>query len=257
MKKVKLNITMKTIKIVIAFLLILSSLSFKIFDNKLDECLIKEGETIEFSNKLSSKIIKTSMSLKMGSYDGSGFECRIDTANNIIINDITSSDGPRQDNFIIVGCTGSLTRVEENLVITFEKCRKTYYLISLDGAGLVGEFDTIKRIVLKSEKLTGGPAEFFCSEKDNTGVRFKKTIPKNKDSIKEQEEQTDDDRVNSTIHLRAVPSGIKKEELYAARHAPQTLAQFTKIEVETLDGEIKSFPQGSYILCEGNTLLLK
>lgn len=248
---------MKPIKTIFAALLILCCLSFKSFDNALEQCLIREGETIAFSNKLSSTIIRTSMSLKTGSRDGGGFECRIDTGQNITVSEITQSDGPSHDNFTIIGCTGSLTRVEDHLIITFEKCRKTYYLISLDGSGLVGEFDTINRILLKSEKLTGGPAEYFCSEKDKSGVRFKKTIPKKGQRIEEQETQPDEDPVNTIIQLTAVPSGINKEELYAEKHSPPTLAQFSIIEIETSGGKITSFPHGSYLLVEGNTLLLK
>lgn len=248
---------MKAIQISIAVLLLMGSSSFRISDDGLKDCFVKVGETITFSNKLASPNERSSMSMKKSSYDGVGFHCKIDTAQGIQLNNITYADGPHQDLLFVLGCTGSLTRGEENLTFTFEKCRKTYYLINLDDAKLVGEFDTIVRMVLKAETSVGKPAEYYCSEKDCSGLPKKEYRWTSKDSLNRQEAQTKYISVNSTIHLTAVPSDIKKDELNVAKHPGRSIAHFTKIEIETAGGVVKSFPQGSYMLCEGSSLLIE
>jgi len=250
------SLDVKTIKIQIVLLLIFGSLSFTSFEDEIEKCLIKVNETILFSNKLASNTLSSFSSLKKGSYDGSGFELKIDTANRITLSDISQADGPKQDEFIIVGCTGSLTRVEEILSIKFEKCRKGYYLINLDSSALVGNFDTIVKVVLKSENSNGKPAEYYCSEKV-LGNRMKKMITTTNGKPKEENIMEDDNPSIRVVNLTAVPSGIKKDDLFVSKHATRTIAHFVKIEIEIKEGRIMRFPPGSYILCEGNSLTLK
>lgn len=246
---------MKTLKNPIALFLILACFSFKSFDEEVQKCFIKVGETISFSNKPDGT--KSSMSERKGAYDGSGFNLKIDTGNNMILSNITQSDGPKQDEFMLLGCTGSLTRSENNLTLDLTKYGRNYYLIHLESSAVVGTFDTIVRVILKSETAQRKPAEYYCQEKDRSGVHKKIAIPKSNGLPTEQYPSANDVPEIRSIHLTAVPAEITKEELYASKHPSNTLAHFTKIEIELKGGKVIPFPSGSYILCEGNSFTLK
>jgi hypothetical protein len=60
--------------------------------------------------------------------------------------------------------------------------------------------------------------------------------------------------VQKNINLVAVPSSISKRDLFAVKHKPETLANFTKIEITTEDGKKHSFPSGNYLFCEGSKI---
>lgn len=248
---------MKNIKIQFVLLLLLSSFSFRNFDDEIGKCLIQDGETISFSTKLKSPTERSSFSMQRSSYDGCKFELTIDTAQQIQFRNNTHFTGPKSDEFIIAGCTGSISRVEDELLLKFDKCKKGYYLLNIDNSTLVGEFDTIIRIVLRAELTNGKSAAYYCEQKDRLGVHInKKKSGATGESI-EENGINDYPEVHTTIYLRAVPYGIKRKEMYAAKHSINTIAQFSKIKVELSNGKILEFQAGSYILAEGNSFSMK
>lgn len=238
-------------------ILLLSNFAFKNADSEMEKCIIKIGETINFSNKPFSEREKTSISMNKGAYDGSGYSLKIDTANYITISEISQSNGPKQDEFTLVGCTGNLIRNKESLTIQFEKCRKNYFLVNLDSSSLVGIFDTIFSIRLISEKLDGKPAEFYCPEKGRSGVHQRLVNLTSYDNPQNVSEDKYASPTIRSIHLKAVPFGIKNEDLYLAKHPLNSLANFTRIELKIPGGKTILVRQGSYILCEGNSFDLK
>ena len=248
---------MKTIKTCLVFLLIIISVAFKPFYNDLEKCLLNVGETITFSNKPACPTCRGMMNMKRGSYDGTNFEVSIDTLNNIVLKDIRPAYGAKQDEFFMNGCTGSLTLGKEELTIKLDKVRKSYYLINLDEGVLVGSFDTIKSIVLQAETESGKPAAYYCAEKDQSGVRYQKSVPKSGSLAPGEATAPSQPFPNTSIHLEAVPREIKKSEMSAEVHAPNTLAHFTKIEIELADGMKMPYPRGSYMLCEGSAIVIK
>ncbi len=236
---------MKTLKLSIAFLFTLQSFTFNRSVNGIGQYLIKEKETIFFSIIPTRDLEVNWMNTKKAGYDGIKYEINLDTAHNITVQNISQATGPKQDELVIFGCSGSLTKLKENLSISFIKYRKKYFLINLDNSTLVGTFDSIIRVELKAETLKGKPAAYYCTQKEglerDTKEKTASTI--NKPLL--------------SVHIRAVPSNIKKKELDAKKHPPHTIGQFTKIEVEIQRGRTLTFPQGSYILCEGDSLSLQ
>jgi hypothetical protein len=226
-------------------------------DGNIERHLIRNGETIAFSNKPPAPGFVTSTSVRSGSYDGSGFLYVSDTGYNITLQEITPSGTPKQDDFHILGCTGKLTRNGNQLGIRFEKIRTKYYLINLDSASLAGAFDTIVRITLKAERPDGSSVDYYCAEKYSGGRNVSKTLkPSGKDSEKIVMRRSRV-REHTTISLTAVPPGITMDEMSAALHQPASLAHFTGIEFEVGGGKVMRYPKGSYLLCEGNTFTLK
>jgi hypothetical protein len=59
------------------------------------------------------------------------------------------------------------------------------------------------------------------------------------------------------VRLTAVPAGIDKDDLYAAKHPAGSIGYFSKIEIETNSGKMMSFRHGSFLLCEGSSFLVK
>jgi hypothetical protein len=130
------------------------------------------------------------------------------------------------------------------MLIEIEKTGKKFFLFSLDKEQIAAEFDNVLSIELVATKPNGDKAEYYCSERalwnmnkdeKESLIKFNKVVQKN-------------------INLVAVPSSISKRDLFAVKHKPETLANFTTIEIMTDDGKKHSFPKGSYLFCEGNQL---
>jgi hypothetical protein len=242
---------MKNQRIHFIFFILFISFSFTLKD-EIGKYMLRNGDVIIFSNKPAGND-KGYMSMSRGSYDGSGFEFKLDSNKNVSISAITHARGPRQDGFIILGCTGKLARVKENLIITFEKYRKSYYLVNLDSASIVGTFDTIAKVTLKSTDLQGKPAEYYCSEKYSGNSMRIEVGPDGRQKMVKGK----DNSPKSSISLLAVPPGTNYNDLYKANHKENTIAHFTYFSIETQDGKIILYPPGNYILCEGNTISMK
>ena len=235
---------------IVAFVLILT-FSFTILDKEFQDNLLKVGETISFSNKPKYIFERTSVSIKKGAYDGSGFDLTIDTGKNISLRSIKQSNGPKQDELLVIGCTGTLTRNKENVIFNFEKCRKKYYLIDMINAKLIDSFDSIIQLSLSSTDINGNPAEFYCSQKDKSAVHEETSnqnivLPK----VRNTPKITD-------INLTSVPADMKKEDLFSKVHKESTLAHFSNIELLTSTNKKVNLPSGDYMICEGNSFNLR
>jgi hypothetical protein len=242
---------MKIFKLSIIAFMLLSTFSFTIHDKAFESNLLHVGESISFSNKPKHEKEISSFSMKKGAYDGSGFELKVDTGQNILLRSITQSNGPKQDELMVIGCSGSLTRNKDNVIFKFEKCRSKYYLIDLNNSKLIDSFDSIIQLSLSSSDIKGSPAEFYCSQKDKSAVHYKTSNP---NAI---EEQIDKKPKITNINLISVPADMKKEDLYKEVHKESTLAHFSNIELVTSTNRKVSLPSGSYILCEGNSFNLE
>ena len=212
----------------------------------LKQNFIKVGESIIFSNKNSSNSYFKNAHISRKSNDLSGFELEMDSTHSFKISNISHSKGPSQDNFTIINCSGKLSRDESKLLIEIEKTGKKFFLVNLDKEQ-IAEFDHVLSIELVATKPNGEKAEYYCSERAlwNQNREFKK---ENEELIRFNK------TVQNNINQIAVPSNISQKELYAAKHKPETLANFTKIEVTTDDGKKHSFPSGNYLFCEGSKI---
>lgn len=227
--------------------------AFRLIDKELDDNLVKVGETIVFSNKpLSDKHFVTA-SMSRSADDGSSFRLKNDKEGNFSLTNINQPNGPKQDDFVVFGCTGQLSRFTDNITFTFEKQKKNYFLINLDSGKVVAVFDSIVYLKLVSRNRKGNPAEYYCHEKDNSSVKYRSYSPGLTDSQKNAVEQRP---ANDNINLTAVPQGMKRNELYASVHKEKTLAHFTTIECKIEGNKILNFPAGNYILCEGKSLTI-
>ncbi len=213
----------------------------------LKQNFIKVGESIVFSNKNSSNSNFKNAHISRKSNDLSGFELQMDSTHSFKISKISQSKSPRQDNFTIINCSGKLSRDESKMLIEIKKTREKFFLVNLDKEQIAAEFDNVLSIELVATKPNGEKAEYYCSERAlwNQNREFKK---ENEELIRFNK------TVQNNINLIAVPSNISKKELYAAKHLPKTLANFTKIEITTEDGKKHSFPSGNYLFCEGSKI---
>ncbi len=229
------------------FLLVCLFICFS-FVNKhgdLKRNFINVGESIFFSNKNSPNTITKKSEIHRKSNDLSGFDLEMDSTHSFKISNISQSKGPKQDNFTIINCSGKLSRDESKMLIEIEKTGKKFFLFSLDKEQIAAEFDNVLSLELVATKPNGEKAEYYCSERALWNM--------NKDEIEEQESLIKFNKVvQKNINLIAVPSNISKKDLFAVKHKPETLANFTSIEIMTDDGKKHSFPKGSYLLCEGN-----
>lgn len=228
--------------------------AFRFIDRELDDNLLKVGETILFANKpiLDEHFSTTSISRK--SYDGSSFNLKKDKGDNWLLTNINRPNGPKQNDFAVLGCTGKLTRFADNITFTFEKCKKNYFLVNLDSGKVVAVVDSIEYLKLVSRDRKGNPAEYYCHEKDNSSVRYRSYSPGLTGSQKNAVEQRP---ANDNINVTAVPRGMKRNELYTSVHKDKTLAHFSTIECKIEGNKILNFPAGNYILCEGKSLTIE
>jgi len=242
---------MKYFKLSIFTISVFFCFAFCITDKKLENHLLKVGETITFSNKPISDKHFTTTSMRKGAYDGSTFHLKSDKESNLSLTNINQPTGPNQDEIIIYGCTGQLKRNIDDVTFSFEKCKKKYYLINLDSARVVAVFDTISYLKLKSTNFNGNSAEFYRSEKDKSDVLYKSY------SLSLEDKKTKKVYNNTNINLMAVPKDMKKDDLFKTIHEEKTLAYFSLIEFKVENNKIVTFPKGNYILCEGNSFDLK
>lgn len=240
---------------VFAFILFLIIISFKPMDKQ--EGLLKDGDTVVFSNKRDSGVTNSSSKHSKGAYDGSQHDLTIDNECNIVLSNIQQANGPKQDEFLLLGCTGNLTKKSDQVFLEFEKTRQEYYLINLDNAALVGTFEKIVRIVLKPEDALGNPAEVYCPEKIASKGYSKTEVMGVDGKIIEVSDKDKYCCKITHINLTALPKGVKTKDLYVKEHKPETLAHFTKIEVVLEGGKTLTFPAGSYILAEGNSFSIQ
>ncbi|MFY8109105.1 MAG: hypothetical protein ACOVO9_08935 [Bacteroidia bacterium] len=211
----------------------------------LKQNFIKVGETIFFSNKNRPNTITKKSEVHRKSNDLSGFDLEMDSTHSFKISNISQAEGPKQDNFTIINCSGKLSRDESKMFIEIEKTGKKFFLFSLDKEQIAAEFDNVLSIELVATKPNGEKAEYYCSERALWNM--------NKDEKEEQESLIKFNKVvQKNINLIAVPSNISKKDLFAVKHKPETLANFTRIEITTNDGNKHTFPSGSYIFCEGS-----
>jgi hypothetical protein len=132
------------------------------------------------------------------------------------------------------------------MLIEIKKTGKKFFLVNLDKEQFT-EFDNVLRIELVATKPNGDKAEYYCSERALWNM--------NKDEKDEKESLIKFNKVvQKNINLVAVPSSISKRDLFAVKHKPETLANFTKIEITTEDGKKHSFPSGNYLFCEGSKI---
>jgi hypothetical protein len=220
-------------------------------DREFQDNLLRIGESISFSNKPKSFNEVTSVSMKKGANDGSGFDLTIDTGKNITLRRIRKSFGPKQDELLVIGCTGTMTRNKENVVFNFEKCRKKYYLIDMINAKLIDSFDSIIQLSLSSTDISGNPAEFYCSQKDKSAVHEETSNP---NIVLPQIRETPK---NTDINLTSVPADMKKEDLFSKVHKENTLAHFSNIELLTSTNKKINLPSGDYMICEGNSFRMR
>ena len=228
----------------------LLTFSFTLLDREFQDNLLRIGESISFSNKPKSFNEVTSVSMKKGANDGSGFDLTIDTGKNITLRRIRKSFGPKQDELLVIGCTGTMTRNKENVVFNFEKCRKKYYLIDMINAKLIASFDSIIQLSLSSTDISGNPAEFYCSQKDKSAVY--KTTSNQKDF-----ERIDNKPAITDINLSSVPADMKKNDLFSKVHKENTLAHFSNIELVTSTNKKVNLPSGDYMICEGKSFRMR
>ncbi len=213
----------------------------------LKQNFIKVGESIVFSNKNSPNTSIKKSGIHRKSNDLSGFDLEMDSTHSFKISNILQAEGPKQDNFTIINCSGKLSRDESKMLIEIEKTGKKFFLFSLDKEQIAAEFDNVLSIELVATKPNGNKAEYYCSERALWNM--------NKDEKEEKESLIKFNKVvQKNINLVAVPSSISKRDLFAVKHKPETLANFTTIEIMTDDGKKHSFPKGSYLFCEGNQL---
>lgn len=232
-------------------LFILCSFSFFAFNNiedTINQYLLKNGEEINFSNKLSVEGQKSFTTMSKKAFDKSGFKLISDDGN-IVISEISKARGPKQDEFLILDCTGKLIKNSDQVKFTFEKHKKEYYLVNLDSSKTVGTFDQISYMLIKSKTLNGLDAEFYCSQKDNSKTYVEKY---SKDNVAQENQDT-----YRSISLVAVPKDIEKEELYKRFHKEKTIAYFSHIEIKDGNGKIHKYSRGNYILIEGQSLEIK
>ena len=210
----------------------------------LNQNFIKVGESIVFYNKNSANTSIKKSGIHRKSNDLSGFDLEMDSTHSFKISNILQAEGPKQDNFTIINCSGKLSRDERKMLIEIEKTGKKFFLFSLDKEQIAAEFDNVLNIELVATKPNGDKAEYYCSERalwnmnkdeKESLIKFNKVVQKN-------------------INLVAVPSSISKRDLFAVKHKPETLANFTKIEITTEDGKKHSFPSGNYLFCEGSKI---
>jgi hypothetical protein len=242
---------MKIIKNTLIAFVFLLTLSFTLKDKEFQDNLLKVGETIAFSNKPKYINELTSVSMTKGAYDGSGYALTIDTGKNITLRSIKQSNGPKQDELLVIGCTGTMTRNKENVIFNFEKCRKKYYLIDMINAKLIDSFDSIVQLSLSSTDINGNPAEFYCSQKDKSAVYEETSIP---NIVLPKVRNTPK---NTDINLTSVPADMKKEDLFSKVHKENTLAHFSNIELLTSTNKKVNLPSGDYMICEGNSFSMR
>jgi hypothetical protein len=234
--------------IIYLFLLFFSilSLSFVTKHDDLKQNFIKVDESIVFSNKNSPNSYFKNAHISRKSNDLSGFELEIDSTHSFKISNISHSESPSQDNFTIINCSGKLSRDESKMLIEIKKTGKKFFLVNLDKEQFT-EFDNVLRIELVATKPNGDKAEYYCSERALWNM--------NKDEKDEKESLIKFNKVvQKNINLVAVPSSISKRDLFAVKHKPETLANFTTIEIMTDDGKKHSFPSGNYLFCEGSKI---
>jgi hypothetical protein len=234
--------------IIYLFLLFFSilSLSFVTKHDDLKQNFIKVDESIVFSNKNSPNSYFKNAHISRKSNDLSGFELEIDSTHSFKISNISHSESPSQDNFTIINCSGKLSRDESKMLIEIKKTGKKFFLVNLDKEQFT-EFDNVLRIELVATKPNGDKAEYYCSERALWNM--------NKDEKDGKESLIKFNKVvQKNINLVAVPSSISKRDLFAVKHKPETLANFTKIEITTEDGKKHSFPSGNYLFCEGSKI---
>lgn len=241
---------MKTSKPLVVCIIAITTLSFSISKKGLNAYLLKTNESISFSNKPVLPNAVSSILMNKRAFDGSGYKLKIDTANNIRLNTITQATGPTNDEFTVVGCTGSLTRTQDKVTFSFEKVRENYYLIDLKNSKLIDVFDSIIQISLKSADNNDKPCEFYCPQKKKSVVYYRSVNQKLNDN-------TDmSNRVKDIISLVAVPKNITKDDLFCPVHKEISLAHFSDFEIVLQNGKVLKLPGGTYLLCEGNSFAL-
>lgn len=241
---------MKHIKTSILLASIFCLVSFNLRVVQLESNILLVGDTITFSNQNTSDQL-VSTHYKRSTKDGSSFELKSDTKQAIVLAKLAKSNGPKQDEILIFGCSGQLTRSKENIQFQLNKTKKKYFLISMENQQVIAEFDTIKSIIIQSTTNNGESGEFYCDSKTN------KISNANKMKSKGQNAALENISNQSSIHLIAVPKDIKKKELYLSNHSDKSLAYFSQIEFNVENNHVLHFPRGSYILCEGNSFQMQ
>lgn len=243
---------MKTSKLLVACFIAFTTLAFSISKKGLNAYLLKNDESISFSNKPLLPNSVSSFLMNKRAFDGSGYKLNIDTANNIRLNTITQATGPTNDEFTVVGCTGSLTRTQDKVTFSFEKVRENYYLIDLKNSKLIDVFDSIIQISLKSADNNDKPCEFYCPQKKKSVVYYRSVNQKLNDNTG----MNNSNMIKDKISLVAVPKNITKDDLFCEVHKENSLAHFSDFEIVLQNGKVLKLPKGTYLLCEGNSFAL-
>jgi|JI7StandDraft_1071085.scaffolds.fasta_scaffold32709_2 hypothetical protein len=243
---------MKNSKLLVVCFIAFITLAFSISKKGLNAYLLKNDESISFSNKPLLPNSVSSFLMNKRAFDGSGYKLNIDTANNIRLSTITQATGPTNDEFTVVGCTGNLTRTKEKVTFNFEKVRKNYYLIDLKNSKLIDVFDSIIRISLKSADNYDKPCEFYCPQKKKSVVYIRSA----KQNLNDNTVTNSSNIVKDIISLVAVPKNITKDDLFCEVHKENSLAHFSDFEIVLKNGKVLKLPKGTYMLCEGNSFAL-
>jgi hypothetical protein len=220
---------MKTLKTLSVIALAVFTCSFAP-TKKFEDGYFKKGDVITFPKKKQPGEILKAASLKIGSYDGFRYTLEIDSNDNCTLSDWRKSDGEKQDELTLVGCSGLMKYDGEVLTVDIESVDKKYFLVNLDNETIIELDEKPKQIRLVSRDLNGNKAEFRSIQ-----IAESKWV----------------------VNVMTLPLGVNSKQLFVAKHAKKTIAHFKEVKIEGDKGKQFVFPSGSYLLCGGSSFTKK
>jgi hypothetical protein len=203
-----------------------------ILSGNFEDGYFKTGELIVFSGEAAPKNKIINSTIQRGSYDGTSFDLNIDSNTNYLLSKLRPAMGDKQDELMLVGCNGTGIYDGNIMTIELQNNGKKYFMVDINTGAITKLNFGPKRIFLESQDLKGNKAAFYSPEKANESITL-------------------------SLSILALPLNVKRKALYAAVHDSKTIAHFKSIIIECDDNEKITFPSGCYMLCAGNSFMVK
>lgn len=160
-----------------------------------------------------------------GSYDLTRYKVEIDTQGKIIASNLRGCYLKHQGEVYIFHSTGNVSRVGDTTKVLAKTIYSKFYVIGLKENGVVDSFSSEIKIDILSQTLKGKYSPNLVT-------------------------------INSQLSITALPSKVKKKEIYKATHPDQTVGEFTYFSIIDSKGKSLLLPQGDYVVLGGNSLTI-
>jgi len=157
------------------------------------------------------------------SYDLTSYKIQIDTQGKIQVSNLRGCKGKHQGEISFFHSSGFIQRVEDTTKIIARTHYSKFYVIEITKKGIIDSFSSTISIELVSSTLK----KSYCP---NLVM------------------------VNPHLSICALPSNVKRKQVYKAIHRDSNIGEFTFFSIVDSMGKSIALPQGDYVIIGGNTL---